>query len=59
MRCEWLQQLREKQSAASDKFVSYRESILTQLFKSFFIGNGLVRTFSRTNHTHSKCRRCR
>ena len=47
-----LQQLREKQSAAGDKFVSYRESILTQLFKSFFIGNGLVRA-CRSAHVPS------
>jgi hypothetical protein len=39
-----LQQLREKQSSAAsaDNFVSYRNSVLTQLFKSFFIGNGTV-----------------
>lgn len=37
-----INQLREKQSSAADKFVNYRESVLTQLFKSFFIGNGTV-----------------
>ena len=36
------QQLREKQTSNGDTFVSYRESVLTQLFKSFFVGNGSV-----------------
>jgi hypothetical protein len=45
-----LQQLREKQSSAADKFVNYRESVLTQLFKSFFIGNGTVRCHSVNIH---------